>query len=723
MNLMQPNHELFGRVNKYLLCRPFCDVKDVPLYDLLLVNGDAQSDQVQRLAALRLFRDGLLTKQDHLNLCRKNAYNRLMLLFPLLAKDTRAGHAVLDLLDRGVSLRFSARYLLERCSITAWIKLLAAPMGAMQLPASAGADDSGEVAHARRTDGDASVATHYSKYLVRSVTILRRIIAASYLLVAEDATCAVHARAVQLAVASVARDASSAVLAGFADSVPIEYFAQLVLCMWDASRTAAASGHADLALEALWTEDLLFDVCRAIDAKFQMMTAQSRSAENKDELLLSLLMLMKFRKGESDLSERGAFLLRRLREASYAFLVAGSGSKHAGNALAITRSAAAPVSWAGQDVIPHAVLERVSFLPHYTCASDYYQAAMHLGTDPRACLDLSWSVIGGCDLNQMMALPTTLGRRFAVQRTVQLLADGGRHLTADSASTLRVALVLRNAYVNDMADDFTEVASEDLLSAHKIAKDALTECAVRGGVSTQVQLCQVAAHAVCAQSRQSALHQHHSGLDKVCAELPAALDSLRSKEIDSSEKSLIAASFSYFSQLTTVSDHSNSVTDAIRSTLDCACAEVRKACAAVASSNAGAHARAAGSNDALASLYQAVAAGEYRSASALGTLDAAAIMYPTIAAATLRSAHARHGAEDSMDVEDGAAAADYAGEGDRDDEGEEDGSDGSAGSDMEEDVEGGSDEDSAGSSADEEDEEGDGGNASDSENSRWSAEL
>jgi hypothetical protein len=318
----------------------------------------------------------------------------------------------------------------------------------------------------------------------------------------------------------------------------------------------------------------------------------------------------------------------------------------------------------------------------------------------------------------MMALPTTLGRRFAVQRTVQLLADGGCHLTADSASTLRVALVLWNAYVKDIADDSAEVASEDLLSVHKVAKDALTECAVRCGVSTQVQLCQVAARAVCAL--QSALLQHHSGLDKVCAELPAALDSLRSKEIDSSEKSLITASFSYFSQLTTVSDHSSSVSDSIRSTLDSACAEVRKACAAVASSNAGAHARAAGSNDALASLFHAVAAGEYRSVPALGTLDAAAIMYPTIAAAAQRSAHARHGAEDSMDVE---VAADYAEEDGRDEEDAQDGSEGSAGSDMAEDGEAGSDEDSAGSSADEDEEEGEGGNASDSDNSRWSAEL
>jgi hypothetical protein len=50
----------------------------------------------------RIVRDGLSTRWDHLNLCRKNAYNRLMLLFPVLSKDIKAGHAVFDLLDKAL---------------------------------------------------------------------------------------------------------------------------------------------------------------------------------------------------------------------------------------------------------------------------------------------------------------------------------------------------------------------------------------------------------------------------------------------------------------------------------------------------------------------------------------------------------------------------------------------------------------------------------------------
>ena len=118
LHLLQPGHELFSKINKYLLSRPFCDVKDVPLFDLLIADGDVQTDMAPRLATFRIVRDGLTTRTDHLNLCRKNGYNRLMLLFPVLTKqDTKAGHAVLDLLDKALGMPSAARYLVERCGM------------------------------------------------------------------------------------------------------------------------------------------------------------------------------------------------------------------------------------------------------------------------------------------------------------------------------------------------------------------------------------------------------------------------------------------------------------------------------------------------------------------------------------------------------------------------------------------------------------------------------
>ena len=125
LHLLQPGHELFSKINKYLLSRPYCDVKDVPLFDLLIADGDVQTDMAPRLATFRIVRDGLTTRTDHLNLCRKNGYNRLMLLFPVLTKqDTKAGHAVLDLLEKAMGMPSAARYLIERCGMVRVLFLL-----------------------------------------------------------------------------------------------------------------------------------------------------------------------------------------------------------------------------------------------------------------------------------------------------------------------------------------------------------------------------------------------------------------------------------------------------------------------------------------------------------------------------------------------------------------------------------------------------------------------
>lgn len=67
---MQAGGELFGDISKYLLSRPYCDVFDVPLLDFVVLNGDVEVNIAEKVAALRLIRDGLLSDQDHLNLCR-----------------------------------------------------------------------------------------------------------------------------------------------------------------------------------------------------------------------------------------------------------------------------------------------------------------------------------------------------------------------------------------------------------------------------------------------------------------------------------------------------------------------------------------------------------------------------------------------------------------------------------------------------------------------------
>ena len=97
---MQPRHELYGPLNKYLLSRPYCDPKDVPLVDMLVLGGDMQKDLHEKLACLRLLRDSLVSRMDHLNLCRKHAYPRLLAMVAVPAADVRISHAVFDILKR-----------------------------------------------------------------------------------------------------------------------------------------------------------------------------------------------------------------------------------------------------------------------------------------------------------------------------------------------------------------------------------------------------------------------------------------------------------------------------------------------------------------------------------------------------------------------------------------------------------------------------------------------
>ena len=130
LHIMQPKHELYIPTNLYLLGRPICDVRDVPLYDLLVQNADSETERSERLSVLRCIRDGLRGRQDHLNLCRKHAYSKFMLLFPLFSTDHRAGHAILDIFDMACRYRDSARYLLEKCQFGTWLqKFIPSPVG------------------------------------------------------------------------------------------------------------------------------------------------------------------------------------------------------------------------------------------------------------------------------------------------------------------------------------------------------------------------------------------------------------------------------------------------------------------------------------------------------------------------------------------------------------------------------------------------------------------
>ena len=225
LHLLQPTHELFSKINKYLLSRPFVDYKDVPLYDLLIVDGDATVDQAPRLSTFRIVRDGLMTRGDHLNLCRKNIYNRLMLLFPVLTKDVRAGHAVFDLLDKALGIQVCARYLLERCTIISWLQQMASTTNSLDIDTTSGAegvtpskvyevqyidDDDNDIKEKDKATRSTVIRSQPSiqlaappRLLTRVLCLLRRALGAGYLLAAGPSGTAEHTDQIVLTIITI----------------------------------------------------------------------------------------------------------------------------------------------------------------------------------------------------------------------------------------------------------------------------------------------------------------------------------------------------------------------------------------------------------------------------------------------------------------------------------------------------------------------------------------
>jgi len=276
--LMQVSHELYSNIGRYLLSRPWCDHKDIPLYDVLISGGAGEG----RLSVLRGVRDSLIAKSDHLCLCRKNAYQRLLASFtPLSHGDPRLGHVILDIIERGMALPQGSRYLLQRCGLVWWLR---------QTGSALAARGSGD----RETDSAAG-ATYASrlaaspKLLPRILQLLRRCVAAAMLLqrtvnaqslVPELTACAV-ALCKDIASAGSAHAAASGTTRPSRESLR-----QLVLLMWDVSllRTTSSQQNASNMTMTPWNSSLLSELVAAIEV------SQGSPVEAK-ELVLSAAML------------------------------------------------------------------------------------------------------------------------------------------------------------------------------------------------------------------------------------------------------------------------------------------------------------------------------------------------------------------------------------------------------------------------------------------------
>lgn len=230
MHLMQPGHELYGKVNKYLLSRPFCDVKDVPLFDLLVMEGDSTTAVIsqQRVEVLRMIRDTLNDRLDHLNLCRKNAYSRLMGMYAIYTQDHKVGNTILDIIEKGLSLRDSSRYLMQRCNIASWIHQLGIESSD---DCTIGGDRINALETAAKTKHSGSKLQH------RRMKLLRRLVNAAFLLYSEGLISVLdirHLFTILTCVVDEVLDAYQGIVqSGEQMHSDFEYLSLVILVIWE----------------------------------------------------------------------------------------------------------------------------------------------------------------------------------------------------------------------------------------------------------------------------------------------------------------------------------------------------------------------------------------------------------------------------------------------------------------------------------------------------------
>lgn len=298
MHLLQPGHELYSKISKYLLSRPWCDAKDLPLFESVIIEADSQNEVSERLSALRIIRDNLNTKQDHLNMCRKNAYSHLMLLFSVFARDSRMGHAVLDIFDKALSIKAASRYLIERCNFLPWLHQIASASSSLQLLIGGGigveTQDLSTGLGESNTVCLQSLPSSFSDLLLaappsllpRALQLLRKTVGASFLLSSEGLLPAYQIQVMPI-LTSLANEVVDIHRGGMAYKIPNEYYKQIVMCMWDWTILSHSLNCDNETLNSPWEIDLLVNLVEAVDEGFK-----PTQKSDKVDLSLSLLCLI-----------------------------------------------------------------------------------------------------------------------------------------------------------------------------------------------------------------------------------------------------------------------------------------------------------------------------------------------------------------------------------------------------------------------------------------------
>lgn len=352
----------------------------------------------ERLAVLRLVRDGLQTKEDHLNLCRKHIYSRLMLLFPLLASsDNHIGHAILDIFDRAIGLPFASRYLLQRCMIIEWI----GTMSHISAEERGSRSDQGFASSGAEEDNKMEPAyclqTAPPQMLPRMVSLLRKATQSAYLLSSEiglslwrSIHCVLTGYLVNIRELRAVKDA------GFLSSIPREYLRQLLLCLWDYCTCAFANHSASDVL--LFHEDHITELADVF--------AETGPLPDRCELVLSTLLLLSFPLNSSSAtatsSNRG--IKRMLRSFKSVFL-----SQHGTGLLAFIPLKKKYFRQSSSEN----KLSSHYFNAVHLLAQDNIEIDDNKSVDVDRITTAAWGILASTNF-EVSVLPTSFGARFAL---------------------------------------------------------------------------------------------------------------------------------------------------------------------------------------------------------------------------------------------------------------------------------------------------------------------
>jgi hypothetical protein len=281
-----------------------------------------QKELHEKLACLRLLRDSLVSRIDHLNLCRKHAYPRLLAMLAVPAADVRISHAIFDVLEKAMIQRQASRYIIERCGIIAWLAQIGSPVSSLGIKLSKGLVKGGGVgvnliSHLQDAaaeqeqscesvwnDGMLSIS---SRLLTRTLSLLRRIVAASYLLIVGDGA-SLPLQELRATLNLIVDEVLLIHKHGQAPSIPRDYYRQLILLMWDCAIAQAALGHGGH--QRNWHVSVVASLASAVESAFG--AGNVPLSVERSTIIASLISILSLNQGISALTTDSSELLGAL---------------------------------------------------------------------------------------------------------------------------------------------------------------------------------------------------------------------------------------------------------------------------------------------------------------------------------------------------------------------------------------------------------------------------